>query len=234
MALVDILQYVPPAHPGFNQLKSLLDSLAIGIKTNQDATTGLWYQVVNKQDSVANYLETSGSGMLIYALKTAVDNEWIDTGYLSVAQKGWIGLQNKIAVYTDSLPQIKSFAPAMGVQNNYTAYTSIPYRPVDCPAPGTFTVQHPHGYCGLLMAASAMEFPITTYTFTGNEDWGNETNWFNNIIPPAAVPKCEAIVINPIAGGRCVLNTEQHIAAGGRLIIKKDKQLVITGNLSVQ
>lgn len=234
MALIDILQYVPPDHPGLDQLRSLLDSVAAGIKANQDANTGLWYQVINKQDSAANYLETSGSGMFIYALKTAVDNDWIDTSYLSVAQKGWIGLQNKIAIYTDGLPQIKSFAPAMGVQNNYTAYVSAPYRPVDCPAPGTFTIQHPHGYCGLLMAASAMEFPITTYTFISNEDWGTATNWLDNIIPPAVLPKCEAIVINPIAGGRCVLNTEQYIAAGGRVIIKKDKQLVITGNLSVQ
>jgi unsaturated rhamnogalacturonyl hydrolase len=233
MALVDILKYLPADHPKVNELRSVLDSFAIGIKANQNESTGLWYQVIDKQDSLANYLETSGSGMFVYALKTAVDNEWIDSSYLEVAEKGWIGLQSKIATYSDSLPQITMFAPAMTVQNNFTAYVSYPYRPVNCPAPGSFTTQHPHGYCGILMAASAMEFPITTYTFIGSDDWNTKTNWQNDIIPPTILPKTEAIVIDPVAGGNCILDGNQEISPGARIIVKKNKNLVITGNLIV-
>jgi hypothetical protein len=44
----------------------------------------------------------------------------------------------------------------MSVQNDYTGYVSI--APVNSPtASGT---QHPHGYAGILLAASAMDFPL--------------------------------------------------------------------------
>jgi len=158
MAIVDILRFLPASHPDYSKLKTLLNNLAIGVKNTQDPTTGLWYQVVDKQDSTGNYLETSGSGICIYALKIAADSNWIDTSYRAVARKGWAGLQKKISTYTDGKPAIDSFAPAMSVQNNYKAYIS--YLPVNCPtATGT---QNPHGYCGLLMAASVMEFPLAS------------------------------------------------------------------------
>ncbi|MGG9971376.1 glycoside hydrolase family 88/105 protein [Ferruginibacter sp. SUN002] len=234
MAIVDILKSLPKSHTDYSKMRSLLDSLCIGVKNTQDDVTGLWYQVMHKKDSIGNYLESSGSGMLIYALKTAVDNEWIDTGYLSVCRKGWEGLKTKISTYSDGLPRINSFAPAMSVQNNYTAYVTTPYTPVNCPAPGTLVTQHPHGYCGLLMAASAMEFPITTYTFIGNGDWSIASNWENNIIPPAVLPKCEAIIIDPVEGGECVLNNEQHIAIGAKLTVKKGKSFRVIGHLVIQ
>ncbi|WP_229761177.1 glycoside hydrolase family 88/105 protein [Ferruginibacter lapsinanis] len=233
MAIVDILQYLPSTHQDYKKMRDLLDSLAIGIKNTQDPASGLWYQVMDKKDSAGNYLESSGSGMLIYALKKAVDNEWIDTSYLSVCRKGWEGLKTKIATYTDGRPQITSFAPAMSVQNNYTAYVSSPYLPVNCPSPPVST-QHPHGYCGLLMAASAMEFPITTYTFIGDGDWNVAANWEANKIPPDTLPKCEAIVIDPVTNGQCLLPGVQHISTGARLTVKKDKKFVISGNLIIQ
>ena len=41
----------------------------------------------------------------------------------------------------------------MSYQNDYTAYVGI--TSVDCPTSTT-----PHGYAAILMAASAMEFPL--------------------------------------------------------------------------
>lgn len=234
MAIVDILKYLPRSHPDYIKMRSLLDSLCIGVKNTQDATTGLWYQVMDKKDSVANYLETSGSGMFIYALKVAVDNEWIDTNYLSVCRKGWEGLKTKINTYTDGLPRINSFAPAMSVQNNYTAYVTTPYTAVNCPASGTFTTQHPHGYCGLLMAASVMEFPITTYTFIGDGDWNDANNWKDGLIPPSTLPKCNAIIIDPIVDGKCILSSQQHIEPGAKLIVRKGKFFEINKGLFIE
>lgn len=234
MAIVDVLKYLPATHPDHKRMRNLLDSLVIGVKNTQDINTGLWYQVMDKKDSAGNYLESSGSGMFIYALKTAVDNEWIDSSYLSVCRKGWEGLKTKISTYTDGKPQINSFAPAMSVQNNYTAYVTTPYTAVNCPVSGFGAIQHPHGYCGLLMAASAMEFPITTYTFIGDGAWDDPTNWQDNIIPPATLPKCQAIIIDPLAGGTANLIDTQHIAAGARLIIKTGKHLAVSGKLTIQ
>jgi unsaturated rhamnogalacturonyl hydrolase len=163
MALVDILKYVPPAHPKRAQLLTALNNLAIGIQTYQDAGSGLWYHVVDKNATTlpGNYLETSGSAMFVYALKTAVNNGWISAAtYLPVAQGGWTGLQAKIDNYTDGKPRINDFSPAMSVQNTEALYVQASLQPVDVPvASGT---QHPHGYAAILMAGSVMEFSLTT------------------------------------------------------------------------
>jgi unsaturated rhamnogalacturonyl hydrolase len=181
MALVDILKYLPPTHADYNNIKNLMADLAIGIQNTQDPATGLWYQVVDKGGSAGNYLEMSGSAMFVYAIKTAVDSGWINASFLPVAQNGWTGLQTKISTYTDTRPAINDFAPAMGVQNNYAAYVAI--TSVDAPtASGT---QHPHGYAALLMAASVMEFPLSTLParftdFTANVNKsGIELSWKN-------------------------------------------------------
>jgi rhamnogalacturonyl hydrolase YesR len=161
MALVDILKYVPAAHPKRAQLLTALSNLAIGIKNYQDATTGLWYQVVDKGIghagyTAANYIETSGSSMFIYALKTASDSGWISSAtYLPVAQAGWTGLKAMVDTYTDSKPRINNFAPAMSVQGSYAAY--VGFASVDAP-----TTTNPHGYAAILDAASVMEFPLST------------------------------------------------------------------------
>jgi unsaturated rhamnogalacturonyl hydrolase len=163
MALVDILKYVPAAHPKRAQLLTALSNLAIGIQNFQDAGTGLWYHVVNQTSATlsGNYLETSGSAMFVYALKIACDSGWINAAtYMPVVQAGWNGVKAKIDNYTDSKPRINDFSPAMSVQNTEALYVQASLQPVDCPvASGT---QHPHGYAAVLMAASVMEFPLTT------------------------------------------------------------------------
>lgn len=157
MALVDVLRYLPATHAKYAAIKSLLVNLAAGIRNTQDPATGLWYDIVDKAGSAGNYLETSGSAMFVYSLKIACDSGWVPAAtYLPVAQAGWNGVQTTIGTYTDGKPQIRQFAPAMSVQNNYSAYVSI--APVNCPA--SSGTQHPHGYASLLMAASVMEFPL--------------------------------------------------------------------------
>ncbi|MFL5809094.1 MAG: glycoside hydrolase family 88 protein [Flavisolibacter sp.] len=158
MAIVDILKYIPPAHPKKAQLIAALNNLAIGVKNYQDATTGLWYQVVTQTSASlpGNYIETSGSAMFIYSLKVASDSGWISSAtYLPVARSGWTGLKNKIDIYSDAMPRINDFAPAMSVQNTEALYTQASLQPVDCPA-----TTNPHGYAAVLMAASVMEFPF--------------------------------------------------------------------------
>lgn len=161
MALVDILKYVPASHPRRSELITALNNLAIGIQTYKDPVTGLWYQVVDKRSTLAgNFIETSGSAMFIYTLKTAVDSGWISNSYLPVAQAAWTYLKNtvngKVDLYSDSYARINGFAPAMSVQTSDANYVQASLQPVS--APGT---AHPHGYGAILMAASVMEFPLT-------------------------------------------------------------------------
>jgi unsaturated rhamnogalacturonyl hydrolase len=147
--MVDILKYLPKSHPQYNAMLTMLGNIAEGIKNAQDPTTGLWYQVTDKGSQSGNFVESSGSGLFIFALKTAVDYGFIDKSYLAVAQKGWTGFKTKLTLDAQGLPVINGFIGAMsaGVLADYIAAPLVA-----CP-PSTA----PHGYCAALYAASAME-----------------------------------------------------------------------------
>lgn len=228
MSLVDILRYLPSTHAKYEQIKSLLANLAIGIKAYQDPATGLWYQVVNKGTSSGNYLETSGSAMFVYSIKVAVDSGWISSSYLTVAQNGWAGLKTKVATYTDGKPQIKQFAPAMSVLNNYSAYVAV--APVNCPtSSGT---QHPHGYAGILMAASVMEFPLTAARIATNYPPLSQTNSTASNVNIYPNPAHSSVLVNySSATERQALL--QLYDLSGKLVSLKNVQL-IKGNNVIQ
>lgn len=145
MALVDILTYLQPTHPGYQELINILQKAAKGVKDCQDPSTGLWYQVMDKGQIDGNWLETSGSGMFVYALTIAVRQGYIDQSYLGIAVKGWTGLVKKIVIdYADRLV-VTDAVEGMGVQAGFEQY--ITKRRLS---------NSPHGYCGMLMAASVM------------------------------------------------------------------------------
>lgn len=152
MALADMLEYLPTEHKDYKKLLYLYQQLAIGIKNTQNKDA-LWSQLINHKELADNYTESSGSGMIIYALKKGLNNKWLDASYTSVIENAWKGFQKYITVYSDGKPQIKSFCPGMGIKDNSKEYLAV--RPVDCPS-DTYKNQ-PHGYCAVLMAASVME-----------------------------------------------------------------------------
>lgn len=153
MALVDMLEYLPVTHKEYKKLLYLYQQLAIGIKNTQNNKDALWCQLINHKELADNYTETSGSGMIIYALKKGLDNKWLDESYTLVVENGWKGFKKYIAVYSDGKPQVKSFCPGMGIKDNFKEYLAV--RPVDCPS--DTSKNQPHGYCAVLMAASVME-----------------------------------------------------------------------------
>ncbi len=73
-----------------------------------------------------------------------------------------------------------------------------------------------------------------TYSFTGNGNWSDSTNWLNHVIPPASLPATNQVVIDPVAGGYCILNVQQTIQAGATLIVNPGKVLVVPGFLRIQ
>jgi rhamnogalacturonyl hydrolase YesR len=96
-----------------------------------------------------DYLETSGSGMFVYALRLAIRRGYIDAAtYQPVADKGWSGLQTMVT--TDATgPVINGAVTGMGVQASYALYvnqTMFPKRS-----------NSSHGLCAILLAASEME-----------------------------------------------------------------------------
>ena len=103
MALVDDLDTIPADHPQRDALLTLLKDLIAGLAKYQDASTGLWYQVVNKGTVAGNWLETSCSSMYTYIISKAVEKGYVDSTYLDVANKGYQGVLTQISLGTDGV-----------------------------------------------------------------------------------------------------------------------------------
>jgi rhamnogalacturonyl hydrolase YesR len=92
LAQIDLLDRLPENHPWRGTLLALFKKHILGIAHYQ-GSNGLWHQLLDKTDS---YLETSCSAMFTYAVARAVHQGYIDTGYASIAERGWEGIMAKI------------------------------------------------------------------------------------------------------------------------------------------
>jgi unsaturated rhamnogalacturonyl hydrolase len=117
--LVEVLANLPSSHPQRATLLQALRASAAGLEQSQSAS-GLWFQVMDRSTDAANWLESSGSGLLVYSLKAAVDLGYLDTSYCAVAQQGWEGLKTKISTG----PTVNDAVEAMGVLATVSDYES--------------------------------------------------------------------------------------------------------------
>jgi unsaturated rhamnogalacturonyl hydrolase len=148
MALVDVLEDLPPSHPGHPLLVALFREAARGVVATQDASSGLWYQVMDKGDRPENWLETSASGMFVYALRRGVAAGLLDTKADRAARKGWDALVARLEKESSGRIVVRGSVEGMSVQKDYGAY--VARRRLD---------DSPHGLCALLLASAAMEYP---------------------------------------------------------------------------
>lgn len=92
VAQTELLNSLPSNHKERKALIRLLLKDIVGFSRWQDQT-GLWHQVLDRDDS---YLETSVTAMYVYAIARAVNEGWIDRSYINIARSGWTALANKI------------------------------------------------------------------------------------------------------------------------------------------
>lgn len=72
------------------------------------------------------------------------------------------------------------------------------------------------------------------YRFLGNGNWDDPENWSGKIIPPSILPPGSEIIISPAQDGECILNVQQTISAGSKLIVENNQHLMIPGDLLIQ
>jgi unsaturated rhamnogalacturonyl hydrolase len=118
LAQVDLLDRLPDNYPQSDTLISLLQRHILGITKYQSAS-GLWHQLLDKEDS---YLETSCSAMFTYSIARAVNKDYIDKRYSSIAEKGWKGILSKI--HPDG--QIEGVCTGTVVSDNLVDYYNRP------------------------------------------------------------------------------------------------------------
>lgn len=101
MALVDVLDYIPMDHPGHQILQDYLHELAAILETYQDST-GLWYQVPDRGGDLGNYLESSGSCMITYALAKGARKGYLSSDFSKLAQKAFNAIVKEFVVVDDN------------------------------------------------------------------------------------------------------------------------------------
>lgn len=98
MALIDVLEYFPANHPQRKALEAILKRYAAAVLKTQDATTGLWWDVMDKPSVSPNYFEASASCMFVYTFAKAARMQLLPATYMIAAQKGYKGIIEKFVV----------------------------------------------------------------------------------------------------------------------------------------
>jgi unsaturated rhamnogalacturonyl hydrolase len=122
MALVDVLDYLPEKHPGRPALVEILNKLSQAVMEVRDEETGLWYQVLDMGGREGNYIEASGSAMIIYAFAKGTKNGYLPDEYLNIARQSFISLTESLVTEgEDGYPVLTQTCGACGLGGN-------PYR----------------------------------------------------------------------------------------------------------
>ena len=114
VALVDVLDWFPKDLPERAKLVEVLNRTMAAVVKYQDATTGLWWQVMDKGPYVGpiemkgsmemrvehsaakgNFPEASASCMFVYALAKGVRMGYLPESYATNAKRGWDGIQKQ-------------------------------------------------------------------------------------------------------------------------------------------
>jgi unsaturated rhamnogalacturonyl hydrolase len=152
MALVDALDYFPKNHPKQKELVNYLIELATSVSKYQDLS-GLWYQVPNLSMREGNYLEASGSSMLVYALAKGVHKGYLPAKFEKVADKGFNGLITKlIKVDADGEIHITQVCASAGLGGNPYRDGSYEYYMSE-----KIKVDNSHGLGAFLLAAIELD-----------------------------------------------------------------------------
>lgn len=97
-ALVDVLEVMPDTHADYAAVKNILTQVAEGLSQWQDKTSGVWYQLLQYDNTFvgecgnSNYLEASASCMFTYSYLKALRLGLLDENYRSVAEKAYRGV----------------------------------------------------------------------------------------------------------------------------------------------
>lgn len=95
MAIVDILDYLPPEHARRPDLLAIFERMVAALTKVQDSS-GLWYQVLDQGDREGNYLEASASCMFVYSIAKAVRQGILLRASLDEARKGYRGILDRL------------------------------------------------------------------------------------------------------------------------------------------
>lgn len=119
MALIDVLEETIE-YEIFNKIKDIFREAVNGVLIYQD-DTGMWYQVIDKKTLNGNYLETSGSLMVAYAILKGVRLGILPYNYKLFGEKAFKGTINQKLMKIDGKYELEGICEVAGLGGN-------PYR----------------------------------------------------------------------------------------------------------
>lgn len=92
MALADTLELFPEENEYRSQLIQIFNECIQALLKVQDKKSHVWYQILDEGDRPGNYLESSGSSMIVYALLKGVRLGYLPIGLKETAEASYDGL----------------------------------------------------------------------------------------------------------------------------------------------
>lgn len=118
LAQSDLLEHLPVDHPKRDTLLSIFEQQIVGVSRYQHGS-GLWHQLLNKEDS---YLETSVTAMFAYSIAKGINKGWIDKRYQSIATNAWSGVTSKI----NAEGKVEGICKGTGIDESLVYYYNRP------------------------------------------------------------------------------------------------------------
>ena len=100
VAMVDLLEIIP-AGQDRERLSAIFCELMTSVARYADEETGLYWQVPDQGGREGNYLETSGSAMMAYAMLKGARLGLLEKEYAAKGQKTFNGIMDKYLTVTD-------------------------------------------------------------------------------------------------------------------------------------
>ncbi|MCG2583940.1 glycoside hydrolase family 105 protein [Massilia sp. TS11] len=151
MTMVELLDVLPPEHPGYKAVQEQLRAHIKGLAAYQDGT-GFWHQLIDRPET---YLETSATAIYTFAIARAVNRGYVDRqAYAPVAMLGWNAVATKVAANG----QVNGTCVGTGMGFDPAFYA---YRPVNPYAA--------HSYGPVLLAGSEIITMLKSHEFEQND-----------------------------------------------------------------
>jgi unsaturated rhamnogalacturonyl hydrolase len=138
-SMTELLLAAPADHPDRPALFSAYQKLMKALVERQNKN-GLWHQLLDRPES---YIETSSSGMFVFALATGVRKGWLPADpYRGAAERAW----RELVTYVDPAGNVREVCVGTSAINSREFYLNRPRQNGDL-----------HGHAGFLWAAAAMK-----------------------------------------------------------------------------
>ena len=125
MALVDILDYFPVDHHYRDEIIRRINRITRALERMQDSRTGMWFQVVNMPRDSQNFLETSATAMIAYAIAKGVNNGYLRQRDRQIAERAFMGLVNN-SLENGNLTRTTTEASLDNSDGTFSYYVNLP------------------------------------------------------------------------------------------------------------